>query len=232
MKILLVDDEDSMRKLVCSMVTDAGYDFAYAGDGRSAIAVAQNERPDLIIMDVMLPVLDGFSSCREIRNRGIKVPIIFLSAKGDIVDKGVGFQAGGDDYMTKPFDPRELMMHIEAHLRRAQMTARPALQDKVIELGRFVLDSAQFRVTKDAQHIPLTPKEFRIFFELASNPGVVLSREQLVEAAWGREFVGETSSITVFVKKLREKVEDNPSDPQVIQTVWGVGYRLNPDACQ
>lgn len=233
MKILLVDDEDSIRRLVENMLTSAGYEFAYADDGASALGAVERERPDLVIMDVMMPKIDGFAACREIRRRGITVPIIFLSAKGDIVDKGVGFQAGGDDYMVKPFDPRELLMHIEAQLRRANMAAlgsSPA-SNETLRIGRFVVDAAQFRVTRDGERLALTPKEFKIFRTLATNPGIVLSKEQLVEAAWGKEFVGETSSITVFIKKLREKVEDDPSDPHIIQTVWGIGYRLEPEAC-
>ena len=231
MKILLVDDEISIERLVSSMLLDAGYEFAYADNGFDALAIAEQEKPDLIIMDVMMPKMDGFAACRELRARGITAPIIFLSAKGDIVDKGIGFQAGGDDYMVKPFDPRELLMHIEAHLRRANMGVATASKDEVLDIGRFTLDVAQFRVTKGDERLSLTPKEFKIFFALASNPGIVLSKEQLVEAAWGKEFVGETSSITVFIKKLREKVEDDPSAPRIIQTVWGIGYRLEPEAC-
>lgn len=232
MKILLVDDEASIERLVSGMIIDAGYQFAYADNGFDALATAEREKPDLIIMDVMMPKMDGFAACREMRKRNITAPIIFLSAKGDIVDKGIGFQAGGDDYMVKPFDPRELLMHIEAHLRRATMAGPAATpKDGVLRIGRFTLDAAQFRVTKKDIRLSLTPKEFRILYALASDPGVVLSKEQLVEAAWGKEFVGETSSITVFIKKLREKVEDDPSDPRIIQTVWGIGYRLEPEAC-
>ena len=226
-KILLIDDENSIARLVGSMAGDAGYAFAYAEDGAEGL---EREAPDLVIMDVMMPRMDGFTTCRLMRERGITCPVIFLSAKGDIVDKGVGFQAGGDDYMVKPFDPRELLMHIEAHLRRASMAAAPvAPRGDILHAGRFVLDRGQFRVTKDGERLSLTPKEFKIFFALASSPGLVLSKEQLVEAAWGKEFVGETSSITVFIKKLREKVEDDPSDPRVIQTVWGIGYRFEPE---
>ena len=229
-KILLIDDETSIARLVGSMAGDAGYAFAYAEDGAEGLVVAEREAPDLVIMDVMMPRMDGFTTCRLMRERGITCPVIFLSAKGDIVDKGVGFQAGGDDYMVKPFDPRELLMHIEAHLRRASMAAAPvAPRGDILHAGRFVLDRGQFRVTKDGERLSLTPKEFKIFFALASSPGLVLSKEQLVEAAWGKEFVGETSSITVFIKKLREKVEDDPSDPRVIQTVWGIGYRFEPE---
>ena len=125
------------------------------------------------------------------------------------------------------------MMHIEAHLRRARMMSHPAapMRDKVVHIGRLVLDSAKFQATKDGTPIPFTPKELKIVLALAAHPGVVLTREQLVEAVWGREFVGETSSITVFIKKIREKLEDDPSDPRMIKTVWGVGYRLDPEGC-
>lgn len=232
-KILLVDDESSIKRLVHDLAIDAGYEFAYAEDGEKALEIIRDEEVDLVIMDVMMPRIDGFTTCREMRARGFNAPIIFLSAKGDIVDKGIGFQAGGDDYMVKPFDPRELMMHVDAHIRRANMAPAPsAPEDGVIAIGRFTMDTRQHRLTKSGQGIKLTPKEFKIFLTLAQSPGIVMTKEQLVEAAWGKEFVGETSSITVFIKKLRGKVEDDPSDPQVIQTIWGIGYRLNPDACE
>ena len=231
MKILLVDDEPRIERVVRDMVEDAGYQLAYAEDGLAALNRVAAEAPDLIIMDVMMPRMDGFTACRELRARGITTPVIFLSAKGDIVDKGVGFAAGGDDYLVKPFDPRELMMHIEAHLRRAQMQPPAAPAAGVITVGRLSLDMGQHRLMKDGVHVPLTPKEFKIMAALAENPGMVLSREQLVEEAWGREFVGETSSITVFIKKLRAKIEDDPTEPRIIETVWGIGYRLDPEAC-
>lgn len=232
MKILLVDDEPSIERALRTLVEDAGYEFVYAEDGYQALRVVETEKPDLIVMDVMMPRLDGFAACRELRVRGVTAPIIFLSAKGDIVDKGVGFAAGGDDYMVKPFDPRELLMHIEAHLRRASMGAAPVVEPgEVLQVGTLVLDTGRFRLTKAGEHIPLTPKEFKILFALASRPGIVLSREQLVEEVWGKEFVGETSSITVFIKKLRSKIEDDPAEPRIIQTVWGIGYKLEPEAC-
>lgn len=232
MKILLVDDEPRIERVVRDMVEDAGHQLVYAEDGLAALNRVALEAPDLIIMDVMMPRMDGFTACRELRARGITTPVIFLSAKGDIVDKGVGFAAGGDDYMVKPFDPRELMMHIEAQLRRAQMQPiNTAPVGGVITVGRLSLDMGQHRLTKDGVHVPLTPKEFKILAALAENPGMVLSREQLVEEAWGREFVGETSSITVFIKKLRAKIEDDPTEPRIIETVWGIGYRLDPEAC-
>lgn len=227
MKILLVDDEPTIQKLVRTMVEDAGYEFVCAEDGQKALGVALDQRPDLVIMDVMLPGLDGFAATRALRGVGVDVPVIFLSAKGDIEDKGSGFAAGGDDYLTKPFDPRELLMHIEAQLRRANAHGRtqPA-RDEAVEVGRMRIDPRSHRVTKDGIEIALTPKEFGIVQLLAEDPGAVISRDQLIETIWGKEFVGETTSITVLIRRLREKLEDDASDPKIIQTVWGVGYRL------
>lgn len=231
-KILLVDDEPRIARVVRDMVEGAEWQFAYADNGADALDAVARDAPDLIIMDVMMPKMDGFTACRELRTRGVTVPVIFLSAKGDIVDKGVGFAAGGDDYMVKPFDPRELMMHIEAHLRRAAMRPSSAVPSSgTITVGCLSLDMAQHRATLASEHVSLTPKEFKILATLAASPGTVLSREQLVEAAWGPEFVGETSSITVFIKKLRAKIEDDPTEPRIIETVWGIGYRLDPEAC-
>ena len=225
-KILLVDDEPRIARVVRDMVEGADWQFAYADNGADALDAVAREAPDLIIMDVMMPKMDGFTACRELRARGVTVPVIFLSAKGDIVDKGVGFAAGGDDYMVKPFDPRELMMHIEAHLRRAAMRPTAAMPSTgTITVGRLSLDMAQHRATLGGEHVPLTPKEFKILATLAASPGTVLSREQLVEAAWGPEFVGETSSITVFIKKLRAKIEDEPSRPHHRNRL-GHRYRL------
>lgn len=227
-KILLVDDESGIKKTVASLLLESGYDFAYADNGFDALRLAESERPDLIIMDVMMPKMDGFAACRKIRERGITAPIIFLSAKGDIVDKGIGFDAGGDDYMVKPFDPRELLMHIEAQLRRANMSRTTDIfsPDKVFQVGRFVFEPGQFCLTANKERIPLTPKETKILYLLVSNPGAVISKELLIEAAWGKEYIANSSSLTVFIKKLREKVEVDPYDPKIIQTVWGIGYRF------
>lgn len=232
MKILLADDEVSIQKLISGLLEGEGHECVCVEDGTDALEAFEGNAFDLVILDVMMPRMDGFATCRELRTRGVTVPVIFLSAKGDIVDKGIGFAAGGDDYMTKPFDPRELLLHIEAHLRRAHMDAAPARPEpKTLTLGRFVMDTAKHQVTKDGIPIKLTPKEFKILLALARTPDTVLSKEQLVEEAWGAEFVGETQSITVFIKKLRNKIEDDPSDPRIIETVWGIGYRLVEAAC-
>lgn len=232
MKILLADDEVSIQKLISGLLEDEGHECVCVEDGTDALEAFGNASFDLVILDVMMPRMDGFATCRELRTRGVTVPVIFLSAKGDIVDKGIGFAAGGDDYMTKPFDPRELLMHIETHLRRAHMDVASAKPEpKTLMLGRFVIDTAKHQVTKEGVSIKLTPKEFKILLALARMPDTVLSKEQLIEDAWGAEFVGETQSITVFIKKLRNKIEDDPSDPRIIETVWGIGYRLVESAC-
>lgn len=232
MKILLADDEVSIQKLISGLLEDEGHECVCVEDGTDVLEAFENASFDLVILDVMMPRMDGFATCRELRTRGVTVPVIFLSAKGDIVDKGIGFAAGGDDYMTKPFDPRELLMHIEAHLRRAHMDVASAKPEpKTLILGRFVIDTAKHQVTKEGISIKLTPKEFKILLALARMPDTVLSKEQLIEDAWGAEFVGETQSITVFIKKLRNKIEDDPSDPRIIETVWGIGYRLVEGAC-
>lgn len=232
MKILIVDDEERIQRLLYDIVCDAGYEAVIANDGFEALDIAKSETPDLIFMDVMLPRMDGFTACRRLRELDIDVPIIFLSAKGDIVDKGIGFQAGGDDYMTKPFDPRELLMHVEAHLRRAHYfrMGKQMESSGVVKAGRIEMDEQHFIAKKDGRELTLTPKEFKILLCLARNAGVVVSKNQIVESAWGDEYIGATTSITVFIKKLREKVEDDPADPKIIQTIWGIGYRLNTDA--
>ena len=231
-KIMLIDDDAGIAKAMSTLIEDAGYRFVHVADGYEALGVIEAEQPDLIVLDVMMPRMDGFTTCRKVRELGVRAPIIFLSAKGDIVDKGVGFDAGGDDYMTKPFDPRELMMHIDAQIRRANMQQQsPTPQEGPIVIGRILLDVPQHRFEKDGTTIRLTPKEFKVMCTLAENPGVVFTKEQLTEAGWGPDFVGETNSITVLMKKLRSKVEDDPSNPKIIETVWGIGYRIDPDAC-
>ena len=163
MKILLADDEVSIQKLISGLLEDEGHECVCVEDGTDALGAFENASFDLVILDVMMPRMDGFATCRELRTRGVTVPVIFLSAKGDIVDKGIGFAAGGDDYMTKPFDPRELLMHIEAHLRRAHMDVASAKPEpKTLILGRFVIDTAKHQVTKEGISIKLTPKEFKI----------------------------------------------------------------------
>lgn len=224
-KILLVDDEPRIARVVRDMVEGAEWQFAYADNGADALDAVARDAPDLIIMDVMMPKMDGFTACRELRTRGVTVPVIFLSAKGDIVDKGVGFDAGGDDYLVKPFGSDELAMRIGAHLRRQQRTAaaRPA---DVVEYEGLRIDLHKRKVTKRGEPVSLTPKEFDILAILASDAGSIFTREQLTLAVWGEEYAGETLGVAVYIRRIREKLEDVPSKPVYVQTVWREGYRF------
>ena len=172
--ILVVEDDKEIRDGIEIFLKSQGYHVYKAADGVEGLQIIEKEQIHLAIVDIMMPRMDGFATCRELRTRGVTVPVIFLSAKGDIVDKGIGFAAGGDDYMTKPFDPRELLMHIEAHLRRAHMDVAPAKPEpKTLMLGRFVIDTAKHQVTKEGISIKLTPKEFKILLALARMPDSV-----------------------------------------------------------
>lgn len=224
MKVMLIDDEESMQTLVGHIIAAEGYDFCSARDGEEGLAVLERENPDLIILDVMMPKMNGFQACRKIRERGVISPIIFLSAKSDIVDKGEGFEAGGNDYIVKPFDPQELSLRVRAHLR--QFNSVSQVQKTFIRTGPLEIDVKRHRVCLKGERVDLTAKEFQILLLLASHPGEVFTREQLVEEAWGAEFVGATSSLAVFIRKIREKIEEDPSCPRYIQTVRNVGYKL------
>lgn len=225
MKIMLADDERAMRTLIERIVLDEGYEFCVACDGLEALEVYEEERPDLLILDVMMPELDGFQVCRKLRERGVAMPIVFLSAKGDIVDKGVGFDSGGDDYIVKPFNPQELLMRIRAQLRKRDRLEAD-LMERVICIEDFEFDAERHKVKKRGEPIDLTGKEFQILYLLASHSGEVFTREQLTEEVWGKEFIGEVTSLAVFVRKIREKIEDDPSNPHYVQTVWRLGYRF------
>ncbi|MDR0515378.1 MAG: response regulator transcription factor [Coriobacteriaceae bacterium] len=227
MRILYVDDDEQMRTLIECILTKAGYESCAACDGLEALEKAASWDPDLIIMDVMMPNLNGFEACERLREGGVRTPIIFLSAKGDIVDKGVGFAAGADDYLVKPFSPEELVMRVQAHLR--QYDRLSDMQAKTIREGGLLLDLRCFRAFVEGKEALLTPTEFRILAYLAQRKGEIVTREQLIKEVWGTEFVGETSSVTVFIRKIREKIEADPSRPQLIKTRRNVGYIFGMD---
>lgn len=223
-KIMLADDEESMQVLVKRILVGKGYSFCCATDGISAIEVFNRENPDLLLLDVMMPEMDGFQVCRILREQGALTPILFLSARGDIVDKSVGFNAGGDDYLIKPFSTQELMLRIEAHLRRQQRLSPE--QERDFTAADIAFDIKRKKITVKGRTVILTPKEFMILAVLARHPGEIFTREQLIEVVWGKEYMGETTSIAVFIRRIREKIEDNPSKPVYIQTVWRAGYRF------
>lgn len=224
MKILVVDDEESIRKLVGRIVVDDGYEACYASDGIEALRVYTREQPDLIVLDVMMPGLNGFEVCERLRDLGATSPIIFLSAKGDIIDQGTGFGAGGDDYIAKPFSPKELSLRIRARLQQHARAGRAVTCDGTAQ--KFIFNEKRHQVIVRGEIINLTPKEFQILALLVRHPGEVFTREQIIKEAWGDEYVGETTSVAVFIRKIREKIEEDPSHPKFLQTVWHVGYKF------
>lgn len=226
MKVMLADDEQGIHTLVEHIVRKDGYEFCCAFDGEQALDVFEKEHPDLVVLDIMMPNLNGFEVCARLREQSINVPIIFLTAKGDIVDKSVGFNAGADDYLVKPFTPQELSLRIAALMRRYTPERKKGYTADYIKYEDIEIDVKRRRVTVRGNVVELTPKEFHVLFMLASNPGVVFTRDQLIHDVWGPEYVGETSSITVFIRRIREKIEKDPSNPKYLQTVWHVGYRF------
>lgn len=223
-KIMVADDEESMRRVIGRIVKGEGFEVCHAADGQEVLDTFFEEAPDLVILDVMMPRLDGFEACRRLRELGVGVPIIFLSAKGDIIDKGTGFSAGADDYLAKPFSAKELVLRIHARLQQHERAAQQG--QGVVGTTDLKLDERRRKVSVGERSIDLTLKEFQILHLLSSHPGQVFTREQIIEYVWGDEFVGETSSVAVFIRRIREKIERDPSHPRYIQTVWRVGYKF------
>jgi len=221
-RLLLVEDDASIREIVSIGLKAAGFRVATAMDGRQGLASARSGGFDAVILDVMLPSLDGFEVCREIRKVS-RVPIVMLTARTDLIDVVVGLESGADDYVKKPFELPELIARLRAVLRRA---AAPA-EDTQIAAGRLEIDPAGFTVRRDGIEVSLTATEFRLLVELARRPGQVFTRELLLQRVWDYEYLGESHLVDVAIQRLRAKVEDDPSHPVLIKTVRGVGYRLD-----
>lgn len=231
-KILLIDDEESVHIALKEFLVSNGYEFRGAFTGWGGFEMIKEERPDLVLLDVMLPDINGFELCNEIRESGRHVPIIFVSAKGDIVDKSIGYRAGADDYVTKPFNPTELLLRIAAVIKRHKdvlVIVKDQQREDVIVIGDLEVRFAEHDAYVRGKPSHLTSKEFDILAALAANPGTVFSREQIYESVWGEEAYKAQNSITVFVRKIREKIEDNPSEPQYLLTVQRIGYKV-PEA--
>ena len=220
--ILVVDDEIRIIKLVRDYLERAGYTVLDASDGETALHLAHAERPDLIVLDLMLPGVDGLDVCRRLRQVS-GVPIIMLTARVEEADRIVGLELGADDYITKPFSPRELVARVRATLRRATGEVGPT---SVVRAGSLELDTAALTTTLDGEAIDLTPTEFQLLVTLARQPGRIFNREQLLESVHGIAFDGFDRSIDSHIKNLRRKIEEDPRHPRLIQTVYGVGYRL------
>jgi two-component system response regulator MtrA len=221
-RLLLVEDDASIREIVSIGLKAAGFRVATAMDGRQGLASARSGGFDAVILDVMLPSLDGFEVCREIRKVS-RVPVVMLTARTDLIDVVVGLESGADDYVKKPFELPELIARLRAVLRRA---AAPA-EDTFIAIGRLEIDPAGFTVRRDGIDVSLTATEFRLLLELARRPGQVFTRELLLQRVWDYEYLGESHLVDVAIQRLRAKVEDDPSHPTLITTVRGVGYRLD-----
>lgn len=223
-KILVVDDERSIVELVSFNLRKEGFQVLAAADGLEAVRLAREEKPDLIILDVMLPGLDGFEVCRILRKE-MPVPILMLTARKEEVDRVVGLELGADDYVTKPFSPRELVARVRAILRRS--ARRPELEEeKILSAGELAVDLARRKVTVGNRMVDLTYTQFELLKHLMSNPGRVFSREALVERVWGYSYYGDVRTVDVHIRHLREKIEREPGSPQFIETVRGVGYRF------
>jgi DNA-binding response OmpR family regulator len=227
-KILVVDDESIVREVVERYLIRDGYSVRTAADGRDALAKASEDAPDLVVLDLMLPEIDGLEVCRRLRAEG-NVPIIMLTAKGEETDRIVGLSLGADDYVVKPFSPRELVARIKAVLRRTQTPgATPRNGEGTIRFEGLEIDQRTRTVALRGQSVELTRKEFDLLFFLAGSTGQVFSREQLLNQVWDYEFPGDASTVTVHMRRLREKVEDNPERPRHLKTVWGIGYKFEP----
>jgi DNA-binding response OmpR family regulator len=220
-RVLVVDDDPTVREVVVSYLKAEGYDVSDAADGASALAGIEQERPDLIVLDVMLPGVDGLEVCRRVRAVS-QVPIIMLTALGAEADRVVGLELGADDYLTKPFSPRELVLRVSSILRRAGETVTP--DPRVLQDGELVIDGPSRTVTISGRPVAVTVREFDLLRFLVSHPGVAFTRVELLERVWGWSF-GDQSTVTVHVRRLREKIEDDPTTPVRLVTVWGVGYR-------
>jgi len=225
-QVLVVDDEPMVREVLARYLEAEGFGVVTAGDGEEALDRFEESRPDLVLLDLMLPRIDGFEVLDRMRTLA-RVPVIMLTARGEETDRVVGLDLGADDYVTKPFSPREVVARVRAVLRRAGSDA-PAVRDEPLALGDLSIDPASREVTVREEPVRLTPKEFDVLHLMASNPGVVFSRIQLLEEIWDFAWDGDPSTVTVHVRRLREKIEVDPSAPERLVTVWGVGYRFEP----
>lgn len=224
-KIIIVDDEEHIRELLKFNLENSGYSTIYADNGIDALKLIKSERPQLILLDLMIPGMDGYDVCKEVRkdNNISTTPIIMITAKGEEFDKVLGLELGADDYITKPFSIREILARVKAVLRRTSVQNI----DKSYKFGNVIIDLEKHEVIKDNLKVELTLKEFELLEILIKNKGRVLTRDFLLDKIWGYEYVGETRTVDVHIRHLRQKIEENDKSPQFIETIRGVGYRFN-----
>lgn len=225
-KILIVDDDENIAELLSLYLTKECFDTHMVYDGEEALRAFDTYHPNLILLDLMLPGIDGYQVCREIRSRS-NVPIIMLSAKGEVFDKVLGLELGADDYIIKPFDSKELVARVKAVLRRYQPvkteTPDPS-KGKYVEYPGISINLTNYSVVVDGQHVDMPPKELELLYFLASSPNQVFTREQLLDQIWGYEYIGDTRTVDVHIKRLREKIKDHSG--WGLSTVWGIGYKF------
>ncbi len=226
--VLVVDDEPRIVEVVQKYLAREGFQVATARDGEAALATVSAHSPDLIVLDLMLPKVDGLEVFRRLRAKS-SVPVIMLTAKGEETDRIVGLELGADDYITKPFSPRELVARVKAVLRRASASSILDTGERPITRGDLRIDPRARSVEAQGKAVELTSKEFDLLWFLASHPGQVFTRTQLLDHVWGYEFYGDASTVTVHVRRVREKIEPDAADPRYITTVWGVGYKFEKE---
>ena len=225
-KILVVDDEPNIREVVGLYLRRDGHAVVEAGDGEEALELYRRTRPDLVVLDLMLPKMSGLEVCRRL-GADRRVPVIMLTARGEEEDRIVGLSMGADDYVVKPFSPRELVARVGAVLRRVGDPPETGANGRVIILDGLTIDPNTREATVWDAPVTLTAREFDLLYHLASRPRQVFTRDQLMQAVWGYAFSAETSTVTVHMRRLREKIEEDPAQPRYLQTVWGVGYRFS-----
>ena len=219
--MLVVDDEPIVREVVCTYLRRDGFSTVEAADGDEALRLLDSEAFDLAVLDVMVPGVDGLEICRRVRTES-DLPVILLTARGEEADRIVGLELGADDYVTKPFSPRELAARVKTVLRRSA----PAAAGERLVFGELAIEPSARQVTKAGSELRFTAREFDLLLFLVSNPRQVFSREHLMERVWGYQAAYDTGTVTVHIRRLREKIEDDPASPRMLQTVWGVGYRF------
>ena len=225
-KVLLVDDEESIVESIEYALSQEGFEVVSAHNGQEALQKVQLEKPNLIVLDLMLPELSGLEVCRILRRERNETPIIMLTAKGEEIDRVIGLEVGADDYLVKPFSLRELIARIRALLRRSKISETDDTQPQMHQYDDLEMNLTEHKVMVRNKQVELSPKEFKILAMLMSPPNKVFSREELLEQVWGLDFYGDTKTVDVHIRWLREKIEKDPSNPQYVQTVRGFGYRL------
>ena len=225
-KILVVDDEIAISTLLKYNLEENGYDVTVASDGQTAYDLAKQESFDAILLDLMLPVIDGMTLLKNLRQDKVSTPVILVTAKGDEFDRVFGLELGADDYITKPFSPREVVARVKAVLRRSQVDHQVLAESDVIKVKNVVIDDNKKVVTRDNQILTLTPREYELLLYFAHRIGRVIDRETILTAVWGYEFTGESRMVDMHISNLREKIETNPKSPQLLKTVRGFGYTL------